>query len=101
MPDYHAPVHRAQCRHTGGHVMANSDRALIEGLYARVLSATTAPDLTERMSMALAATWESIGDYSGAAKTREQFAGQLQGFGKLIPDLKWEIVELIDAGSRF
>ena len=27
----------------------NSDRALVEGFYSRVLSCTTAPDLTERI----------------------------------------------------
>jgi predicted ester cyclase len=77
-----------------------SNRAVVEGFYGRVLSGTTAPDLTERMSQALAPSWESIGDYSGAKKSREQFAGQLQGFGKLIPDLTWKIEELIEAGDR-
>jgi predicted ester cyclase len=77
-----------------------SNRAVVEGFYVRVLSSTTAPDLTERMSQALAPNWESIGDYTGAKKSREQFAGQLQGFGKLIPDLTWKIEELIEAGDR-
>jgi predicted ester cyclase len=77
-----------------------SHRAVVEGFYVRVLSSTTAPDLTERMSQALAPNWESIGDYTGAKKSREQFAGQLQGFGKLIPDLTWKIEELIEAGDR-
>lgn len=35
--------------------------------------------------------WASFGDYSGAAKSREAFVGQLGGFSKLIPDLNWEI----------
>jgi predicted ester cyclase len=76
-------------------------RGQIEGLYAQVLSRTSAPDLTERMAMYLAPGWQSIGDYSGAAKTREQFAQQLQGFGKLIPDLTWAIEEIVEAGNRF
>jgi steroid delta-isomerase-like uncharacterized protein len=78
---------------------ANSE--VVRAFYAEVLSSTTAADLTERMSMALSPSWESIGDYSGAKKTREQFAAQLQGFGKLIPDLSWKIEELIEAGDRF
>lgn len=77
-----------------------SNRAIVEGFYDEVLSATTAADLTERMARALAPGWESIGDYTGAKKSREQFAGQLQGFGKVIPDLTWKIEELIEAGDR-
>jgi predicted ester cyclase len=77
-----------------------TNRAIVEGFYAEVLSATAAADLTERMAKALSPAWESIGDYSGAKKSREQFAGQLQGFGKLIPDLSWKIEELIEAGDR-
>ena len=76
-------------------------RALIEDLYANVLSRTAAPELVERMNARLAPHWESIGDYSGATKTREQFGAQLRGFGALIPDLTWKIEELIDAGDRF
>ncbi len=69
-------------------------------LYGEVFSATTAPDLAARLGRVLAPAWESIGDYSGAKKTREQFAAQLAGFGKLIPDLTWRIEELIEAGNR-
>ena len=31
------------------------------------------------------------GDYSGKSKSREAFIGQVGGFGKLIPDLNWEV----------
>jgi predicted ester cyclase len=75
-------------------------RDLIHFFYDQVLSQTSAPDLTERMSRALAPAWQSIGGYVGPSKTREQFGAQLQGFGKLIPDLSWKIEELIEAGDR-
>ena len=40
--------------------------------------------------------WDSIGDYSGTNKNREQFIGQVSGFfAKLIPDLNWEVQEMI------
>ena len=74
--------------------------ALVRSFYTDVLSSTTTPDLTERMSKALSPEWESIGDYSGAKKNRVQFGAQLVGFGKLIPDLTWKIEELIEAGDR-
>jgi predicted ester cyclase len=74
--------------------------SLVRSFYSRVLSATSSPDLAERMSQALSPSWESIGDYTGAKKTREQFAAQLQGFRKLIPDLTWAVEELIEVGNR-
>ena len=77
-----------------------TNRELVGFFYEQVLSCTTAPDLTERMSRALAPEWQSIGGYVGPAKSREQFGAQLQGFGKLIPDLRWTIEELIEAGDR-
>lgn len=45
--------------------------------------------------------WESIGDYSGANKKRDQFIGQVSGFfAKLMPDLKWEVQEMIQEGNK-
>ena len=79
----------------------NANEALVRSFYERVLSSTTAPDLAERMAQALSPAWESVGDYSGAKKSREQFAAQLAGFGKLIPDLSWKIEELLVAGERY
>ena len=74
---------------------------VVVSFYEDVLSATTAPDLAERLARTLSPGWESIGDYAGVAKTRDQFTGQLAGFGKLIPDLGWKVEELIEAGNRF
>jgi predicted ester cyclase len=85
----------------GDRTEATMSRTLIEGLYASVFSCTSAPDLLERMNARLAPDWESVGDYTGARKTRAQFGAQLSGFGGLIPDLAWKIEELIDAGDRF
>ena len=46
-----------------------------------------------------AENWESIGDYSGKNKSRDAFAGQVGGFGKLIPDLKWEVQAMHQDGN--
>ena len=77
------------------------DQDLVQSLYTQVLSQTSAPDLTERMARVLAPSWESVGDYSGAKKSREQFGAQLAGFGKLIPDLAWTVEEVIASGDRY
>lgn len=44
--------------------------------------------------------WVSIGNYSGKDKTAQAFIGQLGYFAKLIPDLNWKVVEIIQAGDR-
>ena len=44
--------------------------------------------------------WQSIGDYSGSSKKRDQFIGQVSGFfAKLMPDLNWEVQEMIQEGN--
>ncbi|MEM7440625.1 MAG: ester cyclase [Pseudomonadota bacterium] len=48
---------------------------------------------------ATADSWESVGDYSGKNKSREAFLGQMGGFAKLIPDLKWAVQEMHEDGN--
>lgn len=48
----------------------------------------------------VAADWQSVGNYSGKNKTAGAFIGQLGFFAKLIPDLKWKVEEMIQAGDR-
>ncbi|UXX82365.1 ester cyclase [Roseovarius pelagicus] len=43
--------------------------------------------------------WVSVGDYSGATKSREAFLGQMGGFGQLIPDLDWDIQTMHQDGN--
>lgn len=77
------------------------DKAVVEAFYTQLLNGASATDVAERASKVLSPAWESIGDYSGAAKTREQFVQQLQGFGKLMPNLKWQVQEILKDGDRY
>lgn len=43
--------------------------------------------------------WVSIGDYSGKSKSRDAFLGQIGGFAKLMPDLKWNVEAMHEAGD--
>ena len=43
--------------------------------------------------------WVSIGDYSGKNKVRDAFLGQMGGFAKLLPDLKWEVQAMHEDGN--
>ncbi|WP_299407240.1 ester cyclase [uncultured Roseobacter sp.] len=49
---------------------------------------------------AVAEDWESIGDYSGETKSREELMGQMGGFAQLIPDLNWAVEEMIQSGNQ-
>lgn len=48
----------------------------------------------------VATDWQSIGNYSGKNKTADAFIGQLGHFSKLIPDMKWNVEEMVQAGNR-
>ena len=44
--------------------------------------------------------WQSIGNYSGINKTLGGFLGQVGRFGKLMPDLRWDVQEMIQEGDK-
>ncbi|MBU0552452.1 ester cyclase [Myxococcota bacterium] len=44
--------------------------------------------------------WISIGGDALPPKPREAFIQQVMGFGRLIPDLRWEIQDVLVAGDR-
>lgn len=80
---------------------AADDRAVVEAFYAEILSGAAAADVGDKAAKVLAPAWESIGDHGGVNKKRDQFIGQVKGFGKLIPDLKWKVQEVIREGNRY
>ena len=74
-------------------------KALVEPFYA-FLSNPTSEDAAKAVRAVMADDWQSIGDYSGKYKTPDAFVGQIGGFGKLVPDMNWEMVEVIEAGDK-
>lgn len=76
------------------------DRATITSFYD-LLSNPSAPETMAKVTEILAEDWLSIGNYSGKNKTREMFAKQLGGFGKILPDLNWAIQEIVQDGDRY
>lgn len=64
-----------------------------------MLNQPAAKDLKALAEAVIAPDWKS---YSSETefKGREAFVGQVAGFGKAIPDLKWEIKELFVSGDR-
>ena len=75
------------------------DKAAVRTFYD-FLSNPGSKSHAEALRGNLAGDWQSIGDYSGKAKTTDAFVGQLGGFAKLIPNLNWKIEEMIQAGDR-
>ncbi len=64
-----------------------------------MLNQPATKDVKALAEQALSADWKS---YSGETdfKGREAFVGQVTGFGKLIPDLKWDIKDVLVDGNR-
>lgn len=73
-------------------------RALVEPFYS-MLNQPATKDLKSLAEQVLSPDWKS---YSGETefKGREAFVGMAGGFGKLIPDLKWDIKDVLVAGDR-
>jgi predicted ester cyclase len=82
-------------------VAQTNDRSVVEAFYAQLLSSATVPEIADRASKIIAANWESVGDFSGANKSRDQFVRELQGFGKLMPDLRWSVQDILQEGNRY
>ena len=67
--------------------------------FYEMLNKPATKDLKALSEQALAADWKS---YSGESefKARDAFVAQVTGFGKLIPDLAWEIKDVLVDGNR-
>lgn len=79
---------------------AADDKATVQAFYD-FLSNPASEMHASAFKAATADNWVSIGDYSGTNKTEEQFAGQVSGFfAKLMPDLKWDVQEMIQDGDK-
>jgi predicted ester cyclase len=67
--------------------------------FYEMLDRPATKDLAALAEQALSPDWKS---YSGETefKGRDAFVGQVTGFGKLIPDLTWDIKEVLVDGNR-
>lgn len=75
------------------------DKTMVQTFYD-LLSNPASEEHAAAFKEVVAENWESIGDYTGVNKNADKFLGQVGGFGKLIPDLNWEVQEMIQEGNQ-
>jgi len=73
-------------------------RAIIAPLYDALVAAT-GKDTAALISKATSPDWVSCGG-NEVCSPREKVIGAIAGFGKAIPDLRWEIKEVLVSGDR-
>ena len=73
-------------------------KGIVEPFYTKCLTVNQETKLPELLGKLLADKFQSFG--SVAVKNKAQLIGQLQFFWKLIPDMKWEIQEMLQDGNR-
>ncbi len=75
-------------------------KSVVEPFYTKILTRASGADVAATAKATISKDWQSIGDYSGKAKSRDQFVKQMIGFGQFIPDMTWKIEEMIVSGNR-
>lgn len=83
----------------GGTAQAD-DRKVVEAFYTQLLSAPNAADMPTKVDEILIQDWVSIPTPRGG-KGSAGFIKSLKGFGAAIPDLKWDIQEILQEGNRY
>ncbi len=73
-------------------------KEIVRPFYTQCLTINADINVAEKMDQILADSFQSKGAVD--VKSKEQLIGQIQFFWKLIPDLKWEIQEMIQEGNQ-
>lgn len=73
-------------------------KEIVKPFYTKCLTVNTEANVAEIMGNLLADDFQSI--TVAETKSKVQLTGQVQGFWKLIPNLKWEIQEMLQDGNR-
>jgi steroid delta-isomerase-like uncharacterized protein len=71
---------------------------LVRPLYTECFTVNSKGDVAATMGRLLADDFKSIN--SAETKGKAQLIGQIQFFWKLIPDLKWDIQEMLQDGNK-
>jgi predicted ester cyclase len=78
----------------------SADNKAIVTTFYDLLSNPGSAAAAKAFGMNTSDSFESIGNYSGKTKSKGAFLGQMGFFAKLIPDLKWNVEEMIESGNQ-
>lgn len=73
-------------------------KEVVRPFYTRCLTVNAGSDVAGIMGKLLADDFQSIS--VAETKGKAQLTAQLQGFWKLIPNLKWDVQEMLQDGNR-
>jgi predicted ester cyclase len=73
-------------------------KEIVRPFYTQCLTVNTEANVAEIMGKLLADSFQSVN--SAETKGKAQLTGQVQGFWKMIPNLKWEPQEILQDGNR-
>ncbi|MEM7253578.1 MAG: ester cyclase [Pseudomonadota bacterium] len=76
------------------------DLDVVKAFYSDLLSEASAADLSGRTKKVIVEDWVSIPTPRGGPG-REGMVKTLAGFGAAIPDLKWNVQEILQDGNRY
>ncbi len=77
--------------------MSNA-KEMVRPFYTDCLTVNSHADLAATLGRLLADDFQSLS--SSETKSKAQLTGQIQFFWKLIPDLKWEIQEMLEDDNK-
>lgn len=77
---------------------AEEARTLVAPFYS-ALNPAPGKDVAALVTQVTSADWQSCGG-NEACSPREKVIGSLEGFGRAVPNLKWELKEVLVAGDR-
>lgn len=73
-------------------------KEIVAPFYNECLTVNTKVNLQERLAQLLADDFQSIN--AAGTKDKATLSKQIEGFWKLMPNLKWEIQEMIQEGNQ-
>lgn len=75
-----------------------SSKEIVRSFYEECLTVGGTANLTEHLQALLADDFESRN--AAGTKNKEALIGQINGFWKLMPDMRWEIQDMVQEGNR-
>ena len=79
--------------------MNTSEARTLIGPFYDALNQPASKDVRALVESLASPTWRSFSSET-SSKSREEFIQQVIGFGKLIPDLRWDIKDVLSDGDR-